>query len=815
MKNNPSRQDTVAPTLAGKTQRAKAEARMTEDALAELRRSGFSRRHFLKGSGALVVAFSVAELAGKLGIAPERMLAQGGNTPQTLDSWIAIGNDGAVTAYTGRADMGQGMSTVQTQLIAEELSVPVNRVRLVQCDTGMTPDQGTSSGSQAHPVNFNHENLAQAGATAREALMAMASTKLGAPVDQLTAANGVISVKSDASKKATYGELIGGKRFNLNLQPNAKRKPQKDWTVLGTSVPRVDMPDLVTARFEFAHNVRVPGMVHGRVVRPPAIGATLVGVDESSVSGMPGNVKVVTKKNWVGVVADKPWQAIQAAEKLKVTWTPGTGLPSQRDFYSYMRNHPGKRDTYAVNSKDVDTKLTGATTRIKATYLHPYQMHGSIGSSCAVADVKGNNATIWSATQAVYPLRSTSAMVLGLQPQNVRVIYARGSGCYGLNGADGVSYDAALLSQAVGKPVRVQLSRKDEMAWGENYGLPFAVDQQAGLDASGNIVAWDYETWSATLGNRPGNNAPGNVASGLLAGFAPAAVAPRANAPDPTNWDNGNNAVPAYVAGRVGAKANGTGTVASERVLTHTVPSPFLTGPLRSPARLQNAFAQESFFDEIAAQVKADPVQYRLRHLSDSRLKDVVTAAAKQANWETRPSPKPAIPRTGVASGRGIACVLYEGDNGYTAVIAEVDVNQDTGVVQARRLVVAQDVGPISSPNGVRNQLEGGALQGLSRALVEEVTWDDQKITSVDWNTYKTLYVGSQTPVIDSVLIDRPETEAMGAGETAITIVAAAVGNAIFDATGVRIRELPFTPERVKAALGAAPANRTQTAQVR
>jgi len=815
MKNNTSRQDEIAPTLASQTTRAEAEARMTEDALTELRRSGFSRRHFLKGSGALVVAFSVAELAGKLGIAPERMLAQGGNTPQTLDSWIAIGNDGVVTAYTGRADMGQGMSTVQTQLIAEELSVPVNRVRLVQCDTGMTPDQGTSSGSQAHPVNFNHENLAQAGATAREALLAMASTKLGAPVDQLTAANGVISVKSDASKKATYGELIGGKRFNLNLQPNAKRKPQKDWTVLGTSVPRVDMPDLVTARFEFAHNVRVPGMVHGRVVRPPAIGATLVSVDESSVSGMPGNVKVVTKKNWVGVVADKPWQAIQAAEKLKVTWTPGTGLPSQRDFYSYMRNHPGKRDTYQVNSKDVDTKLTGATTLIKATYLHPYQMHGSIGSSCAVADVKGNNATIWSATQAVYPLRNTSAMVLGLEPQNVRVIYARGSGCYGLNGADGVSYDAALLSQAVGKPVRVQLSRKDEMAWGENYGLPFVVDQEAGLDASGNIVAWHYETWSATLGNRPGNNAPGNVASGLLAGFAPAAVAPRANAPDPTNWDNGNNGVPAYVAGRVGAKANGTGTVASERVLTHTVPSPFLTGPLRSPARLQNAFAQESFFDEIAAQVKADPVQYRLRHLSDSRLKDVITAAAKQANWETRPSPKPAIARTGVATGRGVACVLYEGDNGYTAVVAEVDVNQDTGVVQARRLVVAQDVGPISSPNGVRNQLEGGALQGLSRALVEEVTWDDQKITSIDWNTYKTLYVGSQTPVIESVLIDRPETEAMGAGETAITIVAAAVGNAIFDATGVRIRELPFTPERVKAALGAAPANRTQTAQVR
>jgi CO/xanthine dehydrogenase Mo-binding subunit len=788
------------------------DSNLTEAALAALREQGFSRRQFLKGSGALVVAFSVAEFADKLGISPEKMLAQGGNTPQTLDSWIAIGVDGNVTVYTGRADMGQGTFTVQTQLVAEELSVPVNRIRLVECDTAMTPDQGTSSGSQCHPVNFNHENLAQAGATAREALVAMAATRLGAPADQLTVTDGVISHKSDPGRKVSYGELVGGKRFEMTIQKNAKRKPPQQWTILGRSVPRVDMPALATARFDHTHNVRVPGMLHGRMVRPPSIGATLANVDQGSVAGMPGNVKVVVKKNLVGVVADKPWQALQAAEKLKVTWTPGPALPNQRDFYTYLRNHPGRRDAYSVNSKDVDAKLQGATARVKATYLHPYQMHGSIGSSCAVADVNGSNATVWSSTQAVYPLRGTTAMVLGLQPQNVRVIYVRGSGCYGLNGSDAVAYDAAILSQAVGKPVRVQLTRKDEMAWGENYGLPFVVDQQAGLDASGNIVAWDYETWSATLGNRPGNNAPGNVASGLLLGFAPQAVAPRAQAPDPQNFDNGNNAVPAYVTGRVGGKNNGTGIVASERVLTHTVPSPFLTGPLRSPARLQNAFAQECFFDEIAAQAKADPVQYRLRHISDQRLKDVITAAAKQANWDTRPSPKAGTPRTGVASGRGMACVLYEGDNGYVGLVAEVDVNQDTGVVRAKRIVVAQDVGPISSPDGLRNQLEGGALQGLSRALGEEVTWDDQKITSIDWATYKTLYVGSNVPVIESVLIDHPESEAMGAGETAITIVAAAVGNAIFDATGVRLREVPFTPERVKAALAQGPRN--QTAQV-
>jgi CO/xanthine dehydrogenase Mo-binding subunit len=784
---------------------------LSDEAYAALREQGFSRRQFLKGSGALVVAFSVAELADRLGIAPGKMLAQGGNTPQTLDSWIAVGADGGVTVYTGRADMGQGTLTVQTQLAAEELSVPVNRIRMVSCDTAMTPDQGTSSGSQCHPVNFNHENLAQAAATAREALMAMASTKLGAPVDQLKVADGVVSLKSDASKKVAYGELVGGKRFDMTIKKDAKRKPPQEWTILGRSLPRVEMADLVTGRFQHVQNVRVPGMVHGRMIRPPAIGATVANVDESSVAGMPGNVKVVVKKNLVGVVADKPWQAMQAAEKLKVTWTPGTGLPSQKEFYNYLRTHEGRRDAFSVNSKDVDAKLQGATSRVKATYLHPYQMHGSMGSSCAVADVRGTTATVWSSTQAVYPLRGTTAMVLGLQPQNVRVVYVRGSGCYGLNGADAVTYDAAVLSQAVGKPVRVQLSRKDEMAWGENYGLPFVIDQQAGLDASGNIVAWDYETWSASYGNRPGNNAPGNVASGLLLGFQPAGVQARTPAPDPANWDNGNNAVPAYVKGHVGGKDNGTGIVGSERVLTHTVVSPFLTGPLRSPARLQNAFAQESFFDEIAAHAKQDPVQYRLKHVDDPRLKDVINAAARQANWDTRPSPKPNRSRTGVATGRGVACVLYEGDNGYVGLVAEVDVNQDTGQVVARRIVVAQDVGPISSPDGLRNQLEGGALQGLSRALGEEVTWDDQKITSIDWATYRTLYVGSNVPVVESVLIDHPESEAMGAGETAITIVAAAVGNAIFDATGVRLREIPFTPERVKAALAA---GTTQTASV-
>ena len=387
----------------------------------------------------------------------------------------------------------------------------------------------------------------------------------------------------------------------------------------------------------------------------------------------------------------------------------------------------------------------------------------------------------------------------------MRVVFVRGSGCYGLNGADTVSYDAALLSQAAGRPVRVQLSRQDEMAW-ENYGYAYAIDLRAGLDASGTIVAWDCESWYPARGGRPGYGTPGNVVTGMLAGFEPAPFSPGAGAPPPASFNNGSNAAPSYVTGCAGGTCGGTGTVKSERVLTHTIASPFFTGPLRSPSRLQNTFAHESFMDELAARVKADPVEYRLRHLRDPRLIDVVRAAAKAAKWQTRPSPNAeASGRTGSARGRGFATVLYEGDNGYCALVAEVEVDRDSGRIRVTRLVSAQDCGPISSPDGMRNQVEGGALQGLSRALGESVTWDQARVTSVDWRTYHSLTLGAEVPTIESVLINRPDQEAMGAGETTITLVAAAVGNAVFDATGARLREVPFTPERVRATLAGAP----------
>jgi nicotinate dehydrogenase subunit B len=337
------------------------------------------------------------------------------------------------------------------------------------------------------------------------------------------------------------------------------------------------------------------------------------------------------------------------------------------------------------------------------------------------------------------------------------------------------------------------------MAW-ENFGNAYTIDERAGLDASGNIIAWEHESWTPSLGNRPGPATPGNVVTGMLIGFPPAPFAPGLAQP-PRAYNNGSNGIPSYVAGRVGGVDGGTGTVKSERVLVHNVRSPFFTGPLRSPARLQNTFAHESFMDELAARVRADPVEYRLRHLHHERVIGVLKAAAKAANWETRPSPRPGNPETGVVTGRGVACVAYEGDNGYTGIVVEVEVNQDTGEVTVKRLWVGIDAGPISNPDGLRNQAEGGALQGMSRALGEEVTWDEQKVTSVDWSSYHSLPLGFDIPKIECMLVNRPDENATGAGETSITVIAAAIGNAIFDATGVRLRQIPFTVESVKQAL--------------
>jgi len=757
-----------------------------------------SRREFLQSCGALIVSFRAGPLRllsaqgpGQFGTHPSHI------DPEKLDSWLAIRADGIVTAYTGKCDFGQGMLTAQSQLVAEELCVPMARVKLIQCDTSLCPDQGTTSGSQSTPTNFNSENLALAAATAREALLSLAATKLGEPVELLTLADGIVTGKS--GRRVTYEELIGNKHFNLALNTTAKRRSLADWTVLGKAIPSLDRAALMTGQFEFVHHVRVPGMLHGRVVRPPGMGATLAHVDEQSVRNIRGLVKVVIRKNFVGVVAETQYQAALAARQLAVQWNPGRQLPPQNGFFDYLQKQPA-HDVLSVDARDTTTQIASANSVIRARYTYPYQMHGSVGASCAVADVKPDSAIVWSATQSVYPTRSIVAKVLDMPTDKVRVIYVRGSGCYGLNGADAVSLDAAILSQAVGRAVRLQFSRQDEMMW-ENLGSACVVEHHAGLAPDGRIVGWDREDWVASLGNRPGYDEPGNVITGMLLGYEPEPLEPLSAKPPAGKFRNQSNTMPSYFAGCVAGACGGDGTIRSERALTHNVRSPFFTGPLRSPLRIQNTFANECFMDELCAHAKADPAAFRLQHLQNSRVIGVLKAAANAANWQARSSPRLNISRVETVSGRGIACVAYEGDNGYAALVAEVDVNLETGTVRPRRFVIALDCGPVSNPDGLRNQTEGGILQGMSRALVEEVTWDNRRVTSVDWETYNTLYLDYEMPAVETVFVTPADVPATGAGETAITVTPAAIGNAIFDATGARLRDLPFTPQRVKAAL--------------
>lgn len=765
-----------------------------------------TRRDFLKTGGALVVSFGAASLLPRPVVAAPEPASPFATRPShidgsALDAWLAVGADGRVTAYTGKCDFGQGILTAQVQLVAEELDVPIARVTMIECDTAVTPDQGTTSGSQSTPTNFNDENLALAAATAREALLEMASKRLNVPVARLAVADGVISGPRGA--RVTYGELVGGRRFELPLRRTAKRKPPSAWKVLGKPVTSLDRVALVTGGFEYVHHVRVPGMLHGRVVRPPEMGATLVRAEASSLRGVPGFVDLVVRDSFVGVVARTQFAAMVAAQRLKAQWKPGPPLPAHATFFEFLRRQPS-RDQIAVDSSDLDAALgRGGDRVIRARYTYPYQMHGSLGPSCAVADVRGDGVTVWSPTQSVYPTRSCIAKLLGVPLETVRVVFKRGSGCYGLNGADAVSFDAAILSQAVHAPVRVQYTRQDEMMW-ENYGAACAIELRAVLGADGGVAAWDREAWVASLGSRPGYDRPGNIITGMLLGHAPEPLAIGPAKPPAGKFDNRSNAVPPYVAGCIAGACGGEGTIRSERVVTHTVRSPLFTGPLRSPLRIQNTFANECFMDELCARAGADPVAFRLRHLHGDRIIGVLRAAARAAAWQAGPRRSRAPAADGVARGRGVACVGYEGHNGYAALIADVDVHLATGVVHPRRYVIAHDCGPISNPDGLRNQIEGGLLQGTSRALVEQVTWDERRVTSVDWSSYPSLHLDYDVPAIETVFVTPVGVAATGAGETSITLVPAAIGNAVFDATGARLRDVPFTPPRVLAALRSA-----------
>jgi nicotinate dehydrogenase subunit B len=696
--------------------------------------------------------------------------------PGELDAWLEVSADGKITVYTGRVDLGTGVQTSFAQVIADELDVTFESVAIVMGDTALTTDGGKSTASSN--TARGGQPLVRAAAEARRLLMDEAATRLNVPANSLTVQNGIISVQGDASKRISYGELIGGKLFNTRLKaadPGDNRgitlegtAPLKktNFRIVGKSIPRVDVPAKVTATWPYVHNVRLPGMVHGRVIFPAAVGATLTSVDESSIRDIPGIIKIVRKGNFLGVVAEREEQAIQAARLLRVTWSGGMSLPG--DKHEWLRNAKQIK-TELKEQGNVDNGLRRAAKVINATYKTPIQNHGMIGPSCAVADVRDSQATFWSGSQWIQGNRRDLAQMLGLPLEKVRGVWVEASGSYGRLGCDDAVPQAALLSQAVGKPVRVQWMREDEHRWAP-LSPPTVIDMQAGLDANGNVTAFTLEGWSPSHSWAESGN---SLAWRLVGGN-----------PGHTRLSGGPG-------GYTYQFENG-------RTTTHYVEELLRAIYMRGPGAYQTCFAVESFIDEVAAAAKADPIEFRLRYLKDPAAISVIQAAAKSSGWQHRSlSRKIAGNQRGVVTGRGF-CHGSTGRHG--AVVADVEVDLNSGTVRVVKAVIAVTCGRIINPEGMKHQVEGGLIQGLSRSLMEEIKHDQNRVTDSDWKSYPILKF-SEIPEIETILIDQPESDPDGMGELASIPTAAAVSNGIFDATGARLREVPFTPERVKSAL--------------
>ncbi|HET8998198.1 MAG TPA: molybdopterin cofactor-binding domain-containing protein [bacterium] len=747
-----------------------------------------SRRQLLVTSGAVVVGFAMRSALP--GDPPDAAGAVPGPEvtpdPARLDSWLTIARDGSVTVTTGKLELGMGVSTAFAQIVAEELDVPLGSVSFIMGDTARTPDQRGVGGSTSISVGANP--LRQAAAEARRVLLDLASARLGAPVDQLTVRDGIVRRKDDPTHSVSYGELIGGRHFDVTLKTSnqgesstvtgsARPKSPDQYTIVGKPIPRIDIPAKAAGRFSYIVDVRVPGMLHGRVIRPTPPGAKLLSVD--APPGLPG-VKVVRKGNFLGVVAATEWGAIQAARTLKVTWSgSGATWPEMAGFYAAMWAMPVRDRQVLGRVGDVDAALTSAARTVEARYEWPFQSHAMMGPSCAVADVRDGGATIWSHTQHPHQLRDGIAELLGLPAGKVRVIWVQGAGSYGRSGHDDAAGDAAVLSQAVGRPVRVQWMRADETRW-DPKGPPLVVAVRAGLDDRGGVVAWDFVARNISMsGVSPQPSHAGNFLAGQLMGLRT------------DNIDRPATLQESY-------------TFANKRKLGEVVPwpqeaSPLRTSNLRAPGQPGTTFGGESFVDEIASAVHVDPVEFRLRYLQEPRAIAVVRAAAQQAGWISRPSPRANISRTGLTIGRGIAYTPR--GNTRLATIAEVEVNQATGQVHVTRLVIAHDCGLIINPDGLRGTIEANLVQSTSWALKEEVQFNREGVSSVDWASYPILRTPEVPDKIEIVLINRPDLPPSGAGEPAAVATAPAIANAIFDATGVRIRTVPFTPARVKAAL--------------
>lgn len=749
-----------------------------------------SRREVLKGAGALIVSFNFfGPVSRAFAQAGAPLTDSGGLPPDQLDSWLAVAPDGTVSVFTSKVDLGTGTGTALAQIVAEELDVPFAKIKMEIGDTSKTVDQGRTSASRT--LERAGPQLRQAAAAARQELLRLASAQLGAPVEQLTATSGVVSVAGESAEKVSYASLVGGKRFDkkisasgegwdIKVAPDVHPKDPQSYKIVGKSVPRLDLPPKFTGEFVYAQDVQLPGMLHGRVVRPPVVNSKPLSVDEASIKKILGVVKVVQEGNFVGVVARTEWAAIQAAKDLKVTWsTPPFELPAGPDeIYGYLKNTKSFADRVAVDKGNLAAGLAQSAKTFEATYRWPFQMHGMIGPSCAVADVHGDKATIWAGSQAPFITRNGVARLLGIPQENVRFIYTEGSGCYGRLEPDDSPEDAALMSRAVGKPVRVQWMREDEHGW-EPKGPPQFITIKSGIDAQGKVTAWDYA--ERTLPWTDARLSP------MLASRQTGIQA------DPQGVFLGGGDGAAYDFENRKAGASG--------IPWMTTPNPLRTCNLRAPYGPARCFATESQVDEMAAAAGVDAVEFRLRHLSDKRVIEALREAAKRAGWQTRPSHSRSA-RGAVATGRGVAVSGLSGT--VVVLVAEVEVDKTTGHVRVKRATVAHDCGLVVNPDGMKNQIEGNVTQGTSRALLEEVQFDSAGVKSLDWKSYPIIRF-EDVPDVDIVLLNHPEMPSLGGGEASTVPVAAAIANAIFDATGVRLREIPMTPKRVLSALLAEP----------
>jgi nicotinate dehydrogenase subunit B len=714
-------------------------------------------------------------LSGSLSV----VLPAGSGAEAAFETFIKITADGAVTAYNGHVDLGTGIRTALGQIVAEELDVSFARVVVVLGDTSVVPDQGATIASET--IQITAVPLRKAAAQARQFLIARAAERLELPVEDLAIEDGLIRGRDNRS--VSYGELIAGETIRLELADDVSVKAANTYSIVGQSVPRVDLPAKATGETVYVHDVRVPGMLHGRVVRPPYagvdagafVGTSLIAVDEASVRDIAGLVAVVRIGDFVGVIAEREENAVKAAAQLKVTWKPTPTLPDLKDVETALRANPSTPRTL-VDKGDVDAALAGAAKPMPRTYIWPYQMHASIGPSCAVADYQDGNIRVWSGTQNPHLLRGDLALLLARPEAEIDVIRMEAAGCYGRNCADDVSADAVLLSRAAGRPVRVQLTREQEHAW-EPKGTAQLMDVKGGLRADGSVAGYDFAT------RYPSNGAP-TLALLLTGAIAPVAI---------VSEMGDRTAIPPY-------------DYESMRVVSHDMPPIVRASWFRGVSALPNTFAHESYIDELASEAGVDPIEYRLRYLKDSRAVDLVKAVAERAGWTPRPVWKEPSAEGDIVRGRGFAYALYVHSKfpGYGAAwsawIADVAVNKQTGDVSVTRVVAGQDSGLMINPDGVRHQIHGNVIQSTSRALMEEVSFDRNAVTSREWGAYPIISF-PDLPKIDVLMLPRQDQPPLGVGESASVPSAAAIANAIFDATGVRFRELPFTPERILAGL--------------